>query len=305
MSKPGPGITRRTMIGSAAAAGAGVLLTPVADAAALAAGSRGPAGAGRVSERLIGRVDGTSAILEAPRRFALAGVQWSAPAHARIYLRARTHSGRWGPWALASVTGHDGDGRSSTSRHFGEPLWFGAGDLFQLRSSGPVDGVSTHFVAREPTAVAVATDAQLLAGPVLEAGPGQPPIIARSVWAGDHAPPEFSSAFYGTIKMAFVHHTVNPNGYSRGEVPALLLAIFDFHRYVRGWFDIGYNFVIDAFGQIWEARAGGISEPVVGAQAGGYNAESTGVAMLGTFASVLPSPARASQICPKASMTKL
>ena len=68
----------------------------------------------------------------------------------------------------------------------------------------------------------------------------------------------------------------------------MLLAIFDYHKFVRNFFDIGYNFVIDAFGRIWEARAGGIDEPVVGAQAGAYNEESTGVAVLGTFTSVVP-----------------
>src|SRR5262249_12855258 len=60
-------------------------------------------------------------------------------------------------------------------------------------------------------------------------------------------------------------------------------AIFLFHRDVRGWNDIGYNFVVDLFGRIFEARAGGIDEPVVGAQAGGYNLVSTGVAVLGDF----------------------
>jgi hypothetical protein len=83
--------------------------------------------------------------------------------------------------------------------------------------------------------------------------------------------------------MAFVHHTENPNGYSAGEVPAMLRAIYAFHRYTNGWDDIGYNFVIDAYGRIFEARAGGIDEPVVGAHAGGYNLLSTGVAMLGSF----------------------
>jgi hypothetical protein len=86
--------------------------------------------------------------------------------------------------------------------------------------------------------------------------------------------------------MAFVHHTENPNGYVPAEVPAMLLAIYVFHRYVRGWDDIGYNFVVDLFGRIYEARAGGIDEPVVGAQAGGYNEVSTGIAVLGSFSSV-------------------
>jgi hypothetical protein len=156
-----------------------------------------------------------------------------------------------------------------------------------------VDGVRLHFVApvggsarpAEATAGAALTPAT----PVLDAGPGQPEIIARSAWAGRHAKP-VSPPFYGSVRLAFVHHTVNPNGYSSGQVPAMLVAIFDYHRFVRGYRDIAYNFIIDAFGRIWEARAGGIDEPVLGAHAGGFNAVSTGVAVLGTFTSAPPPP---------------
>src|SRR6185437_12713561 len=104
------------------------------------------------------------------------------------------------------------------------------------------------------------------------------------------APPRFPPA-YGEVKLAFVHHSEGPNGYRAGDVPAILKSIYQFHRFVRGYNDIGYNFAIDAFGRIWEARAGGVDEPVIGAQAGGYNFASTGVVILGTFISVLPPPA--------------
>jgi hypothetical protein len=66
--------------------------------------------------------------------------------------------------------------------------------------------------------------------------------------------------------------------------------MFDYHRYVRGYYDIAYNFIIDAFGQIWEGRAGGIDEPVLGAHAGGFNGVSTGIAVLGTFMDSVPPP---------------
>jgi hypothetical protein len=92
------------------------------------------------------------------------------------------------------------------------------------------------------------------------------------------------------VRLAFVHHSDNLNGYSAPDVPAMILAIYDYHRFANGWFDIGYNFVIDAFGRIWEARAGGIDEPVIGAHAGGFNAVSTGIAMLGTFMDAVPPP---------------
>ena len=97
------------------------------------------------------------------------------------------------------------------------------------------------------------------------------------------------------MKLAFVHHTENPNGYSAGQVPAMLRSIFLFHREVNGWHDIGYNFAIDRFGRVWEARAGGIDEPIAGAQAGGYNFVSTGIAVLGSYSGVrISAPARRS-----------
>ena len=140
---------------------------------------------------------------------------------------------------------------------------------------------------------ALAPTALAQARPVLPAGSGQPSIIARKVWTLRRCTPRVAPE-YGSVKLAFVHHTENPNGYSAGEVPAMLRAIFLFHRDVRGWNDIGYNFVIDRFGRIFEARAGGIDEPVIGAQAGGYNYCSTGIAVLGEYgAQRIPPAARA------------
>jgi hypothetical protein len=243
-----------------------------------------------VFRRAIGSLSGTSPVIAPGREFVLAGVRWSGPAAVRIELRSRRAGGAWGPWALASVLGHEPDRGGRPGHLAGEPMWLGRCDALQLRSSRPVRDLQVAFVAAgglDPTASAAAL---ALAGPSLPAGSGQPPIIARSAWAGSGAPPA-AGPYYGAVELAFVHHTDNPNGYGPGDVPAMILAIYDYPRYTNGWFDIGYNFVIDAFGRIWEARAGGIDEPVIGAQAGGYNAVSTGIAMLGTFMFALPSAA--------------
>jgi uncharacterized protein with LGFP repeats len=88
------------------------------------------------------------------------------------------------------------------------------------------------------------------------------------------------------VRAAIVHHTVTANEYSRAQVPAAILAVCRFHRNTNGWNDIGYNFVVDRFGQIWEGRAGGVDEAVMGSQAQGYNSQTTGIANLGEFTSV-------------------
>jgi hypothetical protein len=278
---PHRGLTRRTLLGGAVAAGAASALAP-AEGLASALGSPSD-----VFSKWVGSLHGASGVLTAPRRFSMVGAEWAGPAHARIELRTRGPGGRWGRWALASVLGHGPDNAPRAGWRCGEPIWTGPADTVQLRSDGPVDGVRLHFVSADDPGAATVSSALPLVTTGLDAGPGQPPIIARATWARSGAPPRFPPA-YGSVKLAFVHHSEGPNGYRPGDVPAILRSIYRFHRFVQGWNDIGYNFAIDAFGRIWEARAGGIDEPVVGAQAGGYNLASTGVVMLGTFISALP-----------------
>jgi hypothetical protein len=287
-------ITRRSLLASGAGALAAGLLQPHAALAALA----GPPPV-RLSDRYLGELAaGSVRTVTLARPADLVGIEWRAPARARVELRFRDGHGAWSPWASASSHGHGPDGQARGQRVVGEPLWAGGTSELQLRATPSLSGVRLHLVdvsnglgARRLAAGPLAASAALaLAGPPLASGPGQPPIIARRAWAQGAAPPHVAPA-YGAVRMAFVHHTQNPNGYAPGEVPAMLRAIYAFHRYVNGWNDIGYNFVLDSYGRIFEARAGGIQEPVVGAHAGGYNLASTGVAVLGSFMSTAISAA--------------
>ena len=282
-------VTRRTALGALAGAGAATLLRPSAGIAALTQEAIPPS----VFSLGAGSVNGSSGTIAAPRAFSLVGVQWSSPQHVRIELRVRRRDGKWSRWAVASSLGHGPDGSPPGEPLIGEGIWTGPAEYIELRASRPMRDVVLHFVAPEPAATfgaRAAASSLARAQPILNAGPGQPPIIARQAWARGKAPPAVQPG-YGTVKLAFVHHTDNPNGYSAAQVPSMLYAIYQFHRYTRGWDDIGYNFVIDLFGRIWEARKGGIDQAVVGAQAGAYNKVSTGVAVLGTFDSVLPTGA--------------
>ncbi len=257
-----------------------------------------------VTSLWIGRLVGISRPLRSQSSFVLAGVDWQSPEHARIELRARTVRGAWTPWVSASVLGHDSDaGETVAFALVGEPVWTGEADAVQLRSDTAVQGLRVHLIADAAAAAvadiaaagtadassASAAQALPLAEPQLPAGPGQPPIIARRAWAG--ALPALVVPAYGDVQLAFVHHSVNANGYSSAEVPAMLRSIYHFHTHVRGWNDIGYNFAVDAYGRIWEARVGGIDQAVVGAQAGGYNLESFGAVLLGDFEATLPTAA--------------
>ena len=156
---------------------------------------------------------------------------------------------------------------------------------------------SSTATATTAAAAAVATTAQL--GTAKTAGrlaaPTRPPIVTRAKWGADEAY-RTGSPSYGVVRCAFVHHTVNANTYTRAQAPALVRGIYYYHTQVNGWWDIGYNFLIDRFGTIYEGRYGGVTKAVLGAQVLGFNSWSTGVALIGTFETVAPSPAAVSSL---------
>ena len=80
------------------------------------------------------------------------------------------------------------------------------------------------------------------------------------------------------MQMVFIHHTDTPNGYAEADVPAIIRSIYIYHVRSNGWNDIGYNFLVDAYGRVFEGRAGGIDQPVIGAQTLGFNTGSVGIA---------------------------
>jgi hypothetical protein len=287
------GISRRSLLAATAGAVAGGLTRPGGVLAALA----GPAQP-TLQEHWVGALPAGGLTVGLTRSTDLVGVEWRAPADARVELRFRGHDGRWSGWVpAAGCAGQHGHARPAPAdRVVGDPVWTGGTRMVGLRANRGLRGVRLHLVdvsggmgahrqavAAERWGIGQLALAAALptATPVLA---GQPPILARRAWARGMAHPRVAPG-YGAVRLAFVHHTQNPNGYAPGEVPGMLRAIFVFHRHVKGWNDIGYNFVIDSYGRVWEGRAGGIDEPVVGAQAGGYNLVSTGVAVLGSFAS--------------------
>lgn len=136
-------------------------------------------------------------------------------------------------------------------------------------------------------------DAVLVDGPVdaVAAAPyigPRPRIVTRKGWGADESLREKSFVYTNTVKAAFVHHTASGNNYACKDAPAVLRSLYRYHVVSSGWRDIGYNFAVDKCGTVYEGRAGGVAKAVLGAHTMGFNTDSMGVAVIGTFASAAP-----------------
>ncbi|MFK0169417.1 peptidoglycan recognition protein [Streptomyces sp. NPDC090306] len=116
----------------------------------------------------------------------------------------------------------------------------------------------------------------------------RPRIVTRRGWGANEKLREKKFGYTKTVKAAFVHHTATGNTYRCSQAPSVIRSIYSYHVKSMGWRDIGYNFVVDKCGTIYEGRAGGVTKPVMGAHTLGFNSNSTGIAVLGTFGSSKP-----------------
>ncbi|MFI5873458.1 peptidoglycan recognition protein [Streptomyces sp. NPDC051445] len=124
----------------------------------------------------------------------------------------------------------------------------------------------------------------------------RPSIVTRRGWGADENLRERAFAYTTTVKAAFVHHTASGNSYKCSQAPSVIRGIYRYHVKSMGWRDIGYNFLVDKCGKIYEGRAGGVAKPVMGAHTLGFNTNSMGIAVLGTFTSAKPNTATVNAI---------
>ena len=216
--------------------------------------------------------------------FTLAGVQWRGPG--RVVFRTRGTAGRWSKWRPGAP--EDEDGPDSGSREMravawrkGNPWWVGPSVAIEARAIGRVSRIRAHLVwspeSRVPYRLPATTDA--------------PPVVPRLSWGADESIRRGPPAYAAEVRFAIVHHTAGGNDYSRAEAAAIVKGIQLFHVQGNGWNDIGYNFLVDRFGTVYEGRFGGTDRNVVGAHARGFNTGSVGVALLGTYGDTQPSTA--------------
>jgi hypothetical protein len=218
----------------------------------------------------------------APQRFNMVGVHWQGPG--AVAFRTHRIHGAWSAWRDADadvMPDRRSPERAATrSWHDANLEWVGGSDRIEFRTRERVTRVRAFYlwsrVDHTPLRSVQLADA--------------PPIITRTSWKADEAIRREKPVYAPALRLAIVHHTAGSNNYSPAQSAAIVRGIEVYHVKANGWNDIGYNFLVDKYGQVFEGRYGGMERNVVGAHALGFNSGSFGVSLIGNYSSVPITP---------------
>lgn len=231
----------------------------------------------------------------ATSQHSMVGFTWTGRATPRVRIRSRV-AGRWTPWrrvpVLEDVPDH---GTTEASGRRGTHLaWIGGADGIHIDVTGarPTD---LALVLMYPGRLEGDTDVRPTRQQREQRAAGRkrravapPAILTRAQWGANESWRDGAPRYNTTLEQVHVHHTASGNDYAEADVPALLRGFYRYHTKSLGWSDIGYNFLVDRFGRVWEGRAGGADKLVRGAHTLGFNATSTGISVIGNYDAVAP-----------------
>lgn len=250
------------------------------------------------------------------------GVTWPAGAEPAPGAQVRTlDDGAWSAWQQlegSDIAPDPGTVDAARTRAGTDSFWIGDADAVQLSfeataTGGPADmnltlvGSDAVAPAQDASQAAVIGDAAVTgdsratvrtaalvaAAPepaALPAAVPAPIVFTRDAWGarGQACAPDVARTLVGAV----LHHTAGSNAY--GSVAEAMQQIRNdqaYHIDARGWCDIGYNFIVDKWGNIYEGRQNSLTQPIIGVHAGGFNTGTVGVSMLGEFGATQPSTA--------------
>jgi hypothetical protein len=242
----------------------------------------------------------TSQIVDAGQLFDRVGTHWIAAPGAEnsiyVEIRVSKDGAKWTDW---TVVPRDEDMRDAdrneyyagpyafpVSRYAQYRTWLTSGDTGALGQMAltfmDVSDVNAGPVARLVNDITGAfADMWHSYADAVPVGAQQ--ILTRQDWGADESLMKWTPK-YQRAQKAIVHHTVTDDG---GSNPAATIrSIYYFHAVTRGWGDIGYNYLVDKFGNIWTGRLGG--DHVIAGHAYGWNSGSIGVAAIGDYSTRQP-----------------
>lgn len=239
----------------------------------------------------------TSPELKADFAFNAIVPMWDGDGTGTLQMRTADAAGNWTNWMDIDGGGEAlRDGAKTPAKHYPETPLIVDGKQYQYRvvltresadkPTPTITNLKITYIDSRQSVVEKVSDAtksffnhRALAG-------NSPSVNSRADWGspdpnGDlfKGTDKYWSPEYRPVKQIFLHHTVSPS--SQSDPKSLIRAIWDYHAKTLGWGDIGYNYIVDSNGNLYQGRYGG--DYVVGGHTSGYNYGSMGVAVLGCF----------------------
>ncbi len=226
----------------------------------------------------------TSPVLHALFPLTAAAVFWTSDttdgSGLAVELRLSQDGVTWSPWYPIHHPETQADGRT-----YGENIVAFDGAQFVQVQVALSALTPTRFPNLHELSVVLIdardapTPAQALAAsaPIHPSALDRPIIISRQAWGADPAYLDWEPE-YAPVQRMVLHHTVTAGG---GNPISEVQAIYYYHAVTRGWGDIGYNYLVDGYGNIYEGRYGG--DDVIGAHTARWNSGALGVALLGCY----------------------
>lgn len=216
----------------------------------------------------------------------LAAATWTGQNPDTVEFQAQAPDGTWGEWVHAELLTDQGIRATDAT-------WVGpsqAVNVRALRSGVDVTAeLTAHLIATSAApsdfgkaAPAGSTGLTLSPGTSFRPGGTGPIMFSRAEWGADETWARDCDTT-DQLRSVIVHHTAGSTTYSRSESAQQVRGIYAYHTRTLGWSDIGYNVLVDKYGQIFEGRRGGLEKHVDGAHAYGYNYGSFGISVLGTY----------------------
>ncbi len=216
----------------------------------------------------------------------LVAADWGGAHDVAVQVRT-LRDDSWTEWTRIKAGDDDGpsDGEAGAESTASDPVYIGIIELMQFRTNVADPSLVTFNgvqVDGGEKAMRFTPDGNTPAS-TAEAAVEQPRIFSRAEWGADESRRKGTEEYAESVRFAVIHHTAGTNDYESWESDDIVNSIYIYHTAGRGWDDIGYNFLVDRFGQVFEGRRGGIDRAVMGAHAAGFNSGSTGIAMMGDY----------------------
>lgn len=217
------------------------------------------------------------------KEFSMFALTWKGDANFGVFFRAKRADGSWSEWYDADPLDVPTQGTNGTEPIYVEPTHDIQVSMNNVDFNNPdtMNTMEVHFIDGGEGLTGDQSTIDLAA-----AQTGIPKVISRSGWgAGDKG---CNVTYDDKVSAITIHHTAGSNNYTPGQAAGIVRGIWNYHANTLGWCDIGYNALVDKYGNIYEGRKGGFTKAVQGAHAGGFNQNTWGISMMGNYTTVNP-----------------